>query len=648
MSDAQLCSSCQKLILDDWKLITELRTLDAGHTILTGICDERLEYERQDVYPDFPSLEATAQEGCHLCAQLRATFLRILGSHLEDHLQKSRNAARKAERQPIDSIGVTFKNFQFRHDSPSVYYGQPKNASYLLGFMYLQDPMEILPKGSFSGITLQVAAEQADDPTVGKLITQQAVVPYAALSYCWGDQSKYPPLETRPTTIRDRLKSIDIDQVPHTIRDAVIVTRRLGIQFLWVDALCIIQGDTKDWQDHVALLPAIYSNAWIVIAAALGDSSHSGFLQRDRTLNQISIPCNALKRRFGHSGKITLDMDSNLSYEWDYFRQEIDGSPWDRRAWTHQERTFARRVLFFGNRLYYQCQECSRIEDIPDRPVSPISLNFEIEERIYTLMKGSRSVTENYQHWRRLVQAYSERLLTYPSDKLAAISGVAQYLGQICNDENLAGLWRKNLQLDLLWTMKTRVSRDQDFIGTRWAKSQNKERLDLRNADYMAPTWTWASSDKPIRWISFCDGRTENLKTCAVVDISSTLKGANPMDALRGACIVLKGKSTLLDPSWISERTWIWRWDYADETPDPKAIKAFVVAEERREDRLACCMGRTRPPKTYTPVACGLLLEKTDFYNKREGAYRRVGMFKIAHRDRDILDSCAIETVTIV
>ena len=92
---------------------------------------------------------------------------------------------------------------------------------------------------------------------------------YAALSYVWG---LHQPFTTTPATLSERLTGFPPEELPRTIRDAVQVTRDLGYRYLWVDALCILQGRTPeavaDWQRESATMEAVYSNAVFTIVAA--------------------------------------------------------------------------------------------------------------------------------------------------------------------------------------------------------------------------------------------------------------------------------------------------------------------------------------------------------------------------------------------
>lgn len=97
---------------------------------------------------------------------------------------------------------------------------------------------------------------------------------------------------------------------------------------------------------------------------------------------------------------------------------------------------------------------------------------FEVESNSGSPVNGNES-RGIYNLWHRLVGAYSRRALTWPSDKLPAISAVATELSRITKSDYLAGLWRSNLSRDLLWT-------------THQAATHRPE-------TWRAPTWSWAS-----------------------------------------------------------------------------------------------------------------------------------------------------------
>jgi hypothetical protein len=105
---------------------------------------------------------------------------------------------------------------------------------------------------------------------------------YAALSYCWGKSERERQYLTKNENLEQRQEAVDISTFPKTFTDAIVVCRHLGIRFLWIDSLCIIQDNQSDWQTQSERMGNIYSNATLTIAASVGEDSYSGlFVDRD-------------------------------------------------------------------------------------------------------------------------------------------------------------------------------------------------------------------------------------------------------------------------------------------------------------------------------------------------------------------------------
>jgi hypothetical protein len=108
---------------------------------------------------------------------------------------------------------------------------------------------------------------------------------YAALSYCWGSKRDAAGQSTTTTTnFADWLTGIEFNSLSRVMQDAVIATRRLGIKYLWVDSVCILQDDGEDWARESAKMGHIYSNAFVTIGALASSSCHQGFLDRPYSL----------------------------------------------------------------------------------------------------------------------------------------------------------------------------------------------------------------------------------------------------------------------------------------------------------------------------------------------------------------------------
>ncbi|KAK1751379.1 heterokaryon incompatibility protein-domain-containing protein [Echria macrotheca] len=89
---------------------------------------------------------------------------------------------------------------------------------------------------------------------------------YIALSHCWGPPEHRPPRTTRGNLGLRRL-SIPIEELPPTFSEALQLSRALGIPYLWIDSLCIIQDDAADWEREAARMQEVYRNAVLTISA---------------------------------------------------------------------------------------------------------------------------------------------------------------------------------------------------------------------------------------------------------------------------------------------------------------------------------------------------------------------------------------------
>jgi hypothetical protein len=110
---------------------------------------------------------------------------------------------------------------------------------------------------------------------------------YCALSHCWGRLDKRPIVTTR-CTLGDHTRSIEFKELPKTFQDAVTVTRGIGVRYLWIDSLCIVQDDTDDWEKEAG---KIYERAILTIAASGAQDSTKGcFISKSHELSSEPIP----------------------------------------------------------------------------------------------------------------------------------------------------------------------------------------------------------------------------------------------------------------------------------------------------------------------------------------------------------------------
>jgi hypothetical protein len=281
---------------------------------------------------------------------------------------------------------------------------------------------------------------------------------YMALSYCWGSPSDPRLLTTRRETLAARLERIEINIMPQTFRDAVTLARAVDIQYIWIDALCIIQDDPQDWQAESSRMAEIFSNAYLTVIAATGASCHDSFLDRDLLSRQCTLPLGATKPG---------SFEGHLSLR--YRRRprgsdkmaEINQGRWISRGWTFQEERLARRALIFGRaKFFFDCRSVERSEDTdvyrerPDWVDSVCGRSLVDGVDTTGVANGGSYLNPQhsaYDHWQTLCSHYSFRELTFPVDKLPAFSGMAKRIAKTVRSDYLAGLWKGNLTHDLLW-----------------------------------------------------------------------------------------------------------------------------------------------------------------------------------------------------
>jgi hypothetical protein len=97
---------------------------------------------------------------------------------------------------------------------------------------------------------------------------------YATLSHCWGPKET-PPLITITATLEQRMDGVHPHELPASRNGASEITRELGIDYLWIDSLCIIQDSQQDWTNESTRMADIYGNSFLTIAASRSPNSHS-------------------------------------------------------------------------------------------------------------------------------------------------------------------------------------------------------------------------------------------------------------------------------------------------------------------------------------------------------------------------------------
>ncbi|KAJ4865330.1 heterokaryon incompatibility protein (HET) domain-containing protein [Trichoderma breve] len=264
---------------------------------------------------------------------------------------------------------------------------------------------------------------------------------YMTLSHRWGNS---PSIILNSTTVSTLLNSnIPSEQLESSnaklFRHAMYVTRCLGIRYLWIDSMCIMQDDDSEKAKEIALMGEIYYNSSLNISATDSTSGADGLIFNRDVLK--TSPC-------------------QLSVQLPGVNETLD-------------------LIAFHNKILVESDEDIRPEG---EPIDPTSAG---DMRGILSASYSAALPDDTMNalWYDVVRQYSATSLSFSGDRLLAVSALAErysILSLQSPDEYVAGIWMAHLPLALVWR---RIPRTE-------APSMSLQNMDQ---EQIAPTWSWAA-----------------------------------------------------------------------------------------------------------------------------------------------------------
>jgi hypothetical protein len=396
-----------------------------------------------------------------------------------------------------------------------------------------------------------------------------------------------------------RRAGIPWNELGKTYRDAVTICRKLGFDYLWIDSLCIVQDDKDDWEREAARMVLVYENAFLVIRAMWSKDGDAGILS-ERSVQDPPSSFWPLTAPFdtGLTSPDYINTNQNQKVEapppvifarlqpehhaqeirrWnpDYEKpvqdrdRDIQFEPLSTRAWAFQEYIVSRRAIsYYVTEMSWECAqmrrcECGLAEMTRDKGIQTMANQF---RTLVIMAPFYRMAISNYGlGWSEIVRAYSALRLTFESDRLPALSGLASRYGGLCHGKwdgsfvavhdkdgryvpkepqdpagpdlrlrYLAGLWEFELPLNLLWYRKR-----SDRGGLEGSGVEDKWRY---GGCYRAPTWSWAACTGPVAFKTVPkEEQGQSLAVASVDSVEYSPKGADPYSDCASASISLSG-----------------------------------------------------------------------------------------------------------
>ncbi|KAG6357463.1 hypothetical protein INS49_013340 [Diaporthe citri] len=262
------------------------------------------------------------------------------------------------------------------------------------------------------------------------------------------------------------LIGLPVDRLPQNFLDAISVTRELGLRYVWIDAICIIQDSPEDWFAEAAKMASYYSGAVVTISVLDAVKSTEGFLDSPRRTH--------------------VELGSEFSVCKDPLKvvDVMQRSALDSRGWCLQERLLSPALLHFGR------------EQMVWEPDGAFGLSKQDFVSSRKKFSGPSRSAADFHDWYAVVEDFSSRDLTVKTDKFPAIAGVAyQFRSLDPRGAYVAGLWEEDLVVGLFWG-----ARPIRHIGSQQSPLASSFSVLKKTAEPQAPSWSWANVDGPIEF----------------------------------------------------------------------------------------------------------------------------------------------------
>jgi hypothetical protein len=438
---------------------------------------------------------------------------------------------------------------------------------------------------------------------------------YATLSYSWGLSR---PFTTTQSNVDSFLNSLPAESLPKTFHDAIETAWELGLRYIWIDSLCIIQDDLDDWRREASRMKDVYSGSSVTISASdAKDSTQGCFVDYGLDLWENDgkgvVPMTVAIR-----GKLALEI---RVHQGDIRRRTLD-SNLSTRGWTLQEQILSHRVIHcMRPEIHWNCHRKYHTESqftFDGARFKPFLSKF---------LPSHATAAEMQRLWVEWMTDYSTRDLTVTKDRLGALAGMVQYFGERTGFKHILACWRETLIDDLLWI------RGGDVIDPSMSLPQ-------------VPSWSWPTRVWKISF-RFFDRAMGGLKYVAhdhmkIVETSIHWTGEPMVSDLLSTNLVVEGpvmqmrlridpRAKAFNPPYMNVGDEV--QDFSDHPIPWRCAGQFDLEQDREDDLFTCLLVRSVTPDYEDPLD-GYRLQETFLLllpvPTLEGIdYRRVGIAMI-------------------
>lgn len=360
--------------------------------------------------------------------------------------------------------------------------------------------------------------------------------PYVTLSHRWGSEQFFCLQKENQMSLEREIPTTKLRKV---FRDAIQLTRSIGIQYLWIDALCIIQDSEADWTREAAMMSAVYANGTCNLAA-------TSFVDGDNGLFVTRQPAPLQPILVDIADDIYFDEDLAFQrgqyhlVEANTWGEDIEYAPLNERGWVMQERMLSPRSLHFGTRqLFWECYEMEACEVFPTGLPSQMQRSnakkllsgflstapLDHPPSTHLMTRSAAKISRSQESrtlWCEIVDQYTKRHLTKGTDKLVAIAGLAAAMRVILGSRYLAGLWEDDFINQLIWSV-------------------DSAEVQPRPGAYRCPSWSWASVDSRVDMAHWQPSEDKSTALANVSLAEVTLAGHDDLGKINDGFLIISG-----------------------------------------------------------------------------------------------------------
>jgi hypothetical protein len=298
---------------------------------------------------------------------------------------------------------------------------------------------------------------------------------YATLSHCWGTAEFFQLRCDNEQLLRE---SIPHHELPTTFKDALWFVRSLGLEYIWIDSLCIVQDDERDWEREAGRMSSVYGGSYVNIAASDAESVQEGlYANADSSACGFRAEVSTLRSGVHATRLLQFEVP-------DFDHCAMWFSHLATRAWAFQEKMLSPRTVHFCRiGIVWECAGGKFTDSLPEG-----HLHQSKDDDSRGLLERYRQMESLREWWGEAVRWYTAADTTNPRDRLPAISGVSRRLHERFQTDYAAGMWYdESIETQLCWLVHHQFA------------------LHPRPS-YRAPSWSWASIDSTVALIYHTPG----------------------------------------------------------------------------------------------------------------------------------------------